>query len=65
MTTEQSTPRVWIHPAKFWAATRLMSAEQVKDLAEAIARMVEENDLHALSQFKFVSLESPFRRKAA
>ncbi|HMK28927.1 MAG TPA: hypothetical protein VK473_04515 [Terriglobales bacterium] len=59
------TPRVWIHPGKFWAATRLMSAEQVKDLAEAIARMVEENDLHGLSQFKFVSFESPLRQKAA
>jgi len=42
-----------------------MSAEQVKDLAEAIARMVEKNDLHGLSQFKFVSFESPLRQKAA
>jgi hypothetical protein len=62
MTTE--SPRVWLVPQKFWAATRNMKPEQADSLLEKVSEMAERKETEALRQYDFIIVGNPKRHMA-
>jgi hypothetical protein len=56
---------IWFLPHKFWAATRNMPKEHADRLLDKVITLAEVRDLEALRKYDFVSLENPYRRRAA
>ena len=56
---------IWFLPRKFWAATRNMPKEHADRLLDEVITLAEVRDLEALRKYDFVSLENPYRRRAA
>lgn len=56
---------IWFLPHRFWAATRNMPKEQADRLLDEVITLSEVRDLEALRKYDFVSLENPYRRRAA
>jgi hypothetical protein len=56
---------IWFLPHRFWAATRNMPKEYADRLLDEVITLAEVRDLEALRKYDFVSLENPYRRRAA
>lgn len=61
--TANSSPRIWFHPPKFWAATNHLRKEEADELLNRVLRMAENSELDRLRQFTFISVgrPNPFR----
>jgi hypothetical protein len=45
------------HPARFWAATKMLSSEQQEALIDAVTFLVQVRDIEGLKQFGFIILD--------
>lgn len=57
------TDRVWLHPPKFWAATKQMSEEEAEKLVEQLMSLAEVGDFETLQKFDFIVIGEPKLRR--
>ena len=59
MTSADPEP-IWFNPAKFWAATKDMSPQQVDSLMDTLFFLAEIRNLEALRKFDFIGIGNAY-----
>lgn len=55
--TPARTPRIWLHPPEFWAATEGMLPDEVGRFMDQLFSLAEQGELNALREYDFISIE--------
>jgi len=56
MTAERS-PRIWLHPPEYWAATADMSPEEAEQFMNKILSLAENHEFETLRKYDFISID--------
>ena len=51
------TPRIWLHPPGYWAATEGMSPDEAEGFMNHLLTLAEKRELSALRKYDFISIE--------
>lgn len=60
MTSNHSSPKVWIDPPRYYAATADMTPEQIDGLLHQINAIAEAGRYEELKKYDFVLTENPY-----
>jgi hypothetical protein len=52
--TTPSEERIYLHPPRFWAATKNMTHEDVEEFANKILRLAAEGRIEELARYDFI-----------
>ena len=55
--TLAKTPRIWLHPPKYWTATKGMSPDETDRFMNQLLSFAENGELNALREYDFITID--------